>query len=40
MKGGSLFDDMPFTLETALLLSETAFHYSETGEDLAIVSIA
>ena len=40
MKGGSLFNDMSFTLETAHLLSETAFYYSKTGEDLAMISIA
>ena len=38
MKGGSLFNNMPFTLETALLLSEAAFNHSETGQDLALNS--
>ena len=40
MKGGGLFNDMPFTLETALLLPEATFYHSETGEDLAVVSTA
>lgn len=39
MKGGDLFNDMPFTLKAALLLPEAAFYHSVTGQNLAVVSI-
>lgn len=40
MKGGRLLNNMPLTLETALLLSEAAFQHSVAGKNLNAISTA